>query len=570
MYKDARIAPALRPLKDDCVGDIANTLWVLMGTIGIVMLIACANVANLLLVRAEGRQQELAVRAALGAGRGRIARELLVESVAARSDWAALLGLALAYAAHCDCSWHRVRRHCRAWTRLRSTRGRSRSPSVVSLFSGLSVRPDPGVQVRRGRNCRLVLRGGGRSLSSSRDRQRTRNVLVVVQVALALVLLVSSGLMIRTFQALRHVDPGFYVARQLQTVRISIPDTSVKEPEHVIRMHEAILRKVEALPGVTSVGLADSVPMEGGWGDPLYAEDKVYAEGTIPPLRRFRIVSPGYVASIGSRLIAGRDITWNETYSHVPVALISENMARELWRDPQAALGKRIRPTLKDDWREVVGVIADLRDNGVDQKAPTTVYWPLYMNNFESDPVYVRRGVSILIRSARAGSLEFLGEVRRAVWAVNPNLPVANPQTLGNVYDRSMARTSFTLVMLVIAGGMALLLGIVGIYGVLSYSVSQRTREIGIRLALGAPLGNVRGMFLRHGLMLSGIGAACGLTAAFALTRLMKTLLFEVSPADPVTYVAASAGLVCAAMLASYLPARSASAVDPAHALRGE
>jgi putative ABC transport system permease protein len=567
MFKDARIGPNLRFMKDDLLGDIGNTLWVLMGTVGIVLLIACANVANLLLVRAEGRQQELAVRAALGAGWGRIARELLMESLALGLTGGAL-GLGLAYGALRllgASEFTQLPRLDNVSIDLRAVLFTVGAAIVAAMLFGLI----PVFKYARPQLA-LALRSSGRSLSTSRDRQRARNVLVVVQVALALVLLVSSGLLIRTFQALRNVDPGFSNPDTVQTIGISLLDTVVKEPEHVVRMHEAILRKIEALPGVTSVAVADSVPMEGGWGDPVYAEDQVYAEGTLPPLRRFRIISPGYVATIGSRLVAGRDITWNETFNHVPVALVSESMARELWREPQAALGKRIRPTVKDDWREVIGVVADLRDNGVDQKAPTTVYWPLYMTNFMSDPVYSRRGGSVLVRSSRAGSLEFLGEVRRAVWSVNANLPVANPRTLGAVYDRSMARTQFTLVMLVIAGSMALLLGIVGIYGVISYSVSQRTREIGIRLALGAPLGDVRRMFLRHGLVLSAIGAACGLAAAFALTRLMKTLLFEVNPTDPITYVLASAGLIGAAMLASYLPARSASAVDPAHALRSE
>jgi ABC-type antimicrobial peptide transport system permease subunit len=215
-------------------------------------------------------------------------------------------------------------------------------------------------------------------------------------------------------------------------------------------------------------------------------------------------------------------------------------------------------------------VVADVRDNGVEDKAPTIVYWPLLQKNFEGDGTSVRRGVAFVIRTPRAGSTAFLTEVRQAVWSVNPNLPLAGVNTLEALYDRSLARTSFTLIMLAIAGAMALLLGVIGIYGVISYSVSQRTREIGIRLALGAPLDEVTGMFVRHGLILSGIGAACGLTAAFALTRLMRSLLFEVSPADPVTYLSVSAGLIFAAMLASYLPARRATKVDPVEALRAE
>jgi predicted permease len=345
----------------------------------------------------------------------------------------------------------------------------------------------------------------------------------------------------------------------------------VKEPERVTRMEEAILRKIEALTGVSSVAMISSVPMDGNnYNNPVFAQDLTYREGTIPPVRRFKFISPGYFSTMGTRLIGGRDVSWAETYNMAPVAIVSENLARELWRDPRAAVGKRIRVTVQDDWREVIGVVADVRDDGVPLKAPTTVYWPLLLKNFEGDGVSTRRGVAFVIRTPRAGSTGFLQELRQAVWSVNPNLPLAGVTTLETLYDKSLARTSFTLVMLAIAGGMALLLGVIGIYGVISYSVSQRRREIGIRLALGAPLQEVTGMFVRHGLVLSSIGTACGLSAAFALSRLMKSLLFDVSPADPATYVSVSVGLIGAAMLASYLPALRATKVDPVEALRAE
>ncbi len=566
LFREVRFAPDVRWLKDDLLGDIGNTLWVLMGTVGIVLLIACANVANLLLVRADGRQQELAIRAALGAGWGRIARELLLESVVLGVAGGAL-GLALAYGALRGLA-------ASGLTHLPRIQNVSIDPWVlaftgaISLLAGIIFGLIPAFKYARP-HLSNALRSGGRSLSQSRDRHRARSILVVVQVALALVLLVSSGLMIRTFQALRHVDPGFTGAHELQTLRIGIPDTQVKEPERVMRMQQDIQNKIAALAGVSSVAISDSLPLDGdSANDPVNVEDHVYKE--IPPIRRYRYLGPGCLSTMGTRLITGREFTWTETYNKTPVAMVSENMAHELWQDPHAAIGKRIRPTPKDDWREIVGVVADQRMDGIEQNAPAIAYWPLLAKNFQANSVNVRRNVAIIIRTPRAGSQAFLNEVRQAVWSVNPDLPLASVRTMEAIYDQSMARTSFTLMMLAIAGGMALLLGVVGIYGVISYSVSQRTREIGIRLALGAPFGEVTGMFVRHALLLSGIGAACGLAAAFALTRLMKSLLFDVSPADPLTYVLVSAGLIGAAMLASYLPARRALAIDPAVALRAE
>ncbi len=567
-FTEARLAPRLRPLKDYVLGDIGSTLWLLMAAVAIVLSIACANVANLMLVRAEGRQQELAVRAALGAGWGRIARELLMESLLLGVTGGAL-GLALAYLALRMLAASDV-------AHLPRTSNISIDATVVaftvaiSLASALLFGLIPVLRYARPR-ISSALHSGGRSASDSRERHAARNLLVVVQVALALILLIGSGLMMRTFQALRHIDPGFSGAPELETLHISIPDTMAPEGSRAIRMEEEILRKVGAVAGVTAVGLTDMVPLQGGSeNEPIYVEEQAAREVATPPIRRMKFISPGYISAIGSRLIAGRDLTWSDTYNETLVALISENMAREVWHDPGVAVGKRIRYGLKDDWREVIGVVADLRDDGIDQKAPAIVYWPLLMKNFVGSKTYAVRDVAFLIRTPRAGTAGLLKEIQQAVASVIPNLPVADVKTLQSIYDRSLARTSFTLLLLAIAGGMALLLGVIGIYGVISYAVSQRTREIGIRLALGAPLKHVTSVFVRQGLVLSGCGAVCGLSAAFLLTRLMTTVLYEVSPVDPLTYGAVSVGLIAAAALASYLPARRATQVDPSEALRTE
>jgi predicted permease len=386
-------------------------------------------------------------------------------------------------------------------------------------------------------------------------------------VALALVLLVGSGLMIRSFRALRSVQPGFSQPERIQTVRISIPEAQIAERPRVTRMQIDILGKIAAIPGVTSVAFETRLPLETGPSTPINAEDKTYAEGQLPPLRKFKYISPGLFKTLGTPLIAGRDITWPDLNDDRNVAIISENMAREMWGQPNSALGKRIRGGTRGGWREIIGVVGDVYDNGVHQKAPGIVYWPAQM---QSDGLGTSRSVAFAIRSDRAGTESFLAEIRQAIWSVNANLPLAQVRTLGEVYNQSMARTSFTLVMLAIAGSMALVLGIIGIYGVLSYAVSQRRREIGIRLALGAQQGELKRMFVRHGLVLAGIGVAIGLAAAAGLTRLMSSLLFGIKPLDPLTYAAGALVLAVAAALASYLPARRASAVDPVEALKAE
>jgi len=568
LFEDAKIGPNIRPLKRDVVGDVGSVLWVLMGSIGMVLLIACANVANLLLVRVEGRRQELAVRAALGASRGRIAADLLLESVML-GLLGSTIGLGLAYAALrvlaaiAPAGLPRIRESGIDGPVLLFTLLISLLASV--LFGSIPIFKYAGVRLSTG------IREGGRALSQSKEQHRARSVLVVVQVALALVLLICSGLMIRTFRALTNINPGFAGPAALQTFRISIPGALVKENEQVVRTQEEILHRLDAIPGVASVSISSKVPMTGqGWHDPIFIENHTYAEGELPPLRSFRFISPEYLGTMGTPLVAGRQITWNDTYKKIPVAMVSENLAREYWHDPSAALGKRIRVGSKDDWREIIGVVGDVYDEGVSKPATTTVYWPLLMDHFESDDSMSMREVAFAIRSSRTGSQSFLNEVRQAVWSLNPNLPLAEVHSLDFFYKRSMARTSFTLIMLGVAGCMALLLGVVGIYGVIAYSVSQRRREIGIRMALGAQQQALTNMFVRHGLWLTGIGVVCGLAIAIVVMRFMSFLLFKVSPVDPLTYTTVSLGLVLTAFLASYLPSRRTSAVDPVEALRAE
>jgi len=570
VYETWKITPILRPLKQEVIGNVGELLWVVMGTIGLVMLIACANVANLMLVRVEARQQELAVRAALGAGWTRIVRGLLVESVIL-GLMGGVIGIGLAYAG----------------VRFLVTIGPANLPRldeisidvrtlgftlVLSVVSGLLFGLIPALKYA-GPRTSFALRSAGRTISASRERYRARNFLVVGQVAMALVLLVSAGLMIRTFEALRTVEPGFTDAQHLQLMRISIPDSLIQEPERVTRIQHGILDKLAATPGVKSAAFASEMPMEGfdsAW-DEIFAEDKVYSADLIAPLRLYKYVSPGFLRTAGTKLVAGRETTWSEVYALRPVVMISENLAREMWGTPSAAIGKHLREFSNMPWHEVIGVVQDVHEKGVQERAPETVYWPSLMSNlYGPGPVGAVRAVTFAIRSDRAGTEAFLNEVRQAVWSVNSNLPVASVRTMLEVYGKSLARTSFTLVMLGIAGAMALTLGIIGIYGVISYTVSQRQHEIGIRLALGAQGGDVLQMVLRQGAKLALVGVAIGVCAAFGLTQLMRNLLFGVTAYDPVTFAVVAVLLVLVALLACYIPARRAMLVDPVVALRYE
>ncbi|HBY64604.1 MAG TPA: multidrug ABC transporter substrate-binding protein [Solibacterales bacterium] len=561
-FTAARIAPKARHLKDELLGDVGKTLFVLMGAALVLMLIACANVANLLLVRADGRQRELAVRAALGAGWGRLARELLLES-----SLLGLIGGGLGVAL------------CAVTLPLLKSSGLVNLPrmSEISMSAGtlgLILAASCAASVVMGlipvwRYARpRAEQATGRWTTEPRERRLAHDGLVVTQIALAMVLLIGAGLMLRTVEALRNVDPGFSHAETVQAVRISVPAAHVAEQLRVMQLYEAVRGKFETIEGVDSVSITTAVPMEGGASNPIFVEGHDYSPGKVPPVRRWRNVSPGFPGSIGSRLIAGRDFRWEELRNGLPCVLVSENLAREVWGSPHEAVGKRVRQSLTHEWSEVIGVIADLRDDGLRNEAPKGVYWPLVMRS--GDRVELPRNVDFLVRSQRSGSEAFVQELRAALREIDPNVPLANIRTLESIYRKSLAMAVFAMALLAIASTVALLLALVGIYGVIAYSVSKQVREIGIRLALGCRPQDVVRVFLRKGVVLSLIGACVGLAGAAAATRLIQSLLYEVGAADPATYVLALSGLVGAAALASWLPARRAAMVNPIESLRGD
>ena len=565
MYDELRVGPHVRPLSADVIGDVGPMLWILLGTVGVVLLIACANVANLSLVRAEGRHQEFAVRTALGASRWQIARSMLGESLALALVGGAL-GVGLARAGLALLVWlapsglPRLNEIAINGIVLLFTAGLS---IVAALLFGLLP------MLRFGEPSVAALKEGGRSASEGPSRHRARNALVVAEIALALVLLVVSGLMFRSFQALRAVDPGFRDPAEVQTFRIAVPEAIASDPDQTVRIYEQISEALARVPGVSSVGLTSAITMDGyDSNDPIFVEGREPPGGSMPPLRRFKWIGPGYVETMGNRLIAGRLLTWDDAYERRQVVVISENLAREFFGWPSAALGKRIRNSPSNPWREVVGVVGNERDDGLAQAPPSIVYWPLAIHEFWDMKDFVRRNQAFAVRSGRMESPTFMAELQRAVWSVNANLPIANAQSLDEIRASSIAQTSFALTMLAIAAGVALLLGMVGIYGVIAYIATQRTREIGVRMALGAEARDVRRLFVGHGLKLAALGVAIGLAVAVGATRLVSTLLYGVGPLDPVTYGVMAAALGLVAIVATYLPARRASQVDPMVALR--
>ncbi len=562
LMEQARFGPVVTPLKKLIVGDVTRPLWVVLGTVGLVLLIACANVANLFLVRAESRGREVAVRSAMGAGRGRLARFFLTESVSL-----ALVGGAVGIA---------LARGGIAWLTALAPASIPRLHEIgmdpvvllftlaVSVLAGLVFGAFPVLRFD-GLDLVTALKEG-RTTTSGRRRHRTRNALVVVQVALALVLLVGSGLMVRSFQALRSVEPGFE-AEGVLTFQLALPDAEYDDGARQ-RFYRQLQDRLAGMPGVASVGITSGLPLtEAREGGSLHIEGREQDESTLPPLADRRRVSAGYPETMRIPLREGRAFEPGDGVgTGFPAAIVSRSFA-EHYFPGESALGHRIRTGEWADWLEIVGVVEDVHGRSLEEEPGDVVYLPLRAGS--TDNPYVPGNVAFAIRTA-GSPRALMSAVRDQVWSLDPNIPVVEPRTMTEILDDSLSRTSFTMLMLGIAAAVALLLGMVGIYGVVAYVAGQRTHEIGIRMALGSSAGAVRGMVVRQGIVLAVVGIAIGLLVALGLSTVMDALLFRVAATDPLTYALVGLVLLGVALLASYIPARRAAAVDPSEALRAE
>jgi putative ABC transport system permease protein len=557
MMQTARFATVVGSLRDEIVGEqIRTVLWVLLGSVGVILLIACANVANLFLVRAEGRQREVAVRSALGASRQDIMRLFLGESLALALTGGAL-GLALAAAgvrvllALQPEGLPRLEEVAVNGTVVAFT-------AAVTLTAGLLV--GLFAALRFGRPELIpALKEGGRGGTVGRERLRVRSALVIIQVALALILVVSAGLMVKSFWRLRNVDPGIDPGNIL-TVRLNLPESEYQDPKKTARFVTQLLEKVRTLPGVTSAATVNLLPMDGGGSNNGHViEDFPLAPGEVPPILATRWVSPDYFKTMGVPLLQGALFTRLDPDAMVREAVVSQALAERFW------------PGLGDNpqWATIIGVVGSVRDDGLQEDPVEAIYYPMQPQVSFDGTVGIPRGFNLVVRS-EGDPMRLVAQVRDTVWSLDPNLPLARVRPMAEVVERSMVRTTFTMFLLVVAGAVALALGTVGIYGVISYVVTQRTREIGVRMALGAGRSDIARMVLKEGVGLALAGIVVGLLGAFAVTRLMKALLFDVTPTDPVTFVAVPTLLAAIALFASWVPAQRAASVPPLEAIRYE
>jgi predicted permease len=546
--------------KEFTIAPIRTALWVLFGTVGLVLLIACANVANLFLVRAEARQREVAVRSALGAAKRRLAFAFLSESVVL-SLAGGFAGVLLAWAG----VGLLVANGPADLPRLGEVGIDGRVLGFALLLSVITSLLLALVPLARyaGVSFASLLREGGRGNTAGRERHRARKALITAQVALALVLLVGSGLMLRSVARLRSVDPGFDVNGVL-TAAVSLGGA---ERVRTIGFYQRVLDEIGTIPGVVTAGAANSIPLSprGYNGSNFTIESQPPAEGALPPVAMYAVVTPGFLEAIGVPLEAGRTPERRDHEGGAPVIWVNHTFATQFLDGASSALGERVRFGGDTVFAEIVGVVGDVRTFGLREEIRPMAYMPMTTTN-ETVSMEV---MTFAIRTERDPAT-LIGAVRQAVQRVDPTVPVASARSMEEVLAASLAETAFTTTLLAIAALVALLLGVIGLYGVISYVVGQRTQEIGVRMALGARPGDVRSMVLRDGISVTILGVGLGLVGAATASRLLETLLFGVSSRDPITFAGVAFLLTVVSIFATWLPARRAAAVDPLVALRSE
>lgn len=557
--ENLRVGSVVTALQEQVVGDIKPALLVLLGAVGFVLLIACANVANLLLARAAARQKEIALRLALGAGRSRLTRQFLTESVLLAVIGGAV-GLLLSIAGL------RVLK-----TFIPDTISQAQAISIdakvlvftglVALVTGIIFGLAPAMQVSH-LDINDTLKEGGRDAAGGTRGNRIRALLVIGEIAVSFVLLMGAGLLINSFMHLRNLHPGFR-ANHLLTMKIPLSEVKYPDKERRSPFYAEVLRRVQALPGVQSAAVAGNLPLTyDGDSMPIGIEGRTDPPPDQRPDVILRVVGPGYFSTMGIPLVRGRDFSEQDKADSARVVIVSEKTARHFWPG-ENPIGKRLKPgstSRNIPWIEIIGVVKDVRQNDFVSEPKMQMYMPYQqLNSFAPNALVVRTNVE---------PLSLTGAVRNAIWAVDKDQPVSNLRSMDEIVSEAVARQRFSMLLLGIFAALAMVLAAVGIYGVMSYSIAQRTREIGLRIALGAQKSDVLKMILRQGLRFVAAGLAIGLAASFVLTRVMASLLFGISATDPATFVSISLVLIAVALLASYIPAVRAMKIDPMLALR--
>lgn len=565
----------VQPLRDTIVSGVRSSLLVLVAAVALVLLIACANVANLLLVRATGRKREMAIRAAVGAGRGRIIRQLLTESVLLSTAGGAaglilgVTGVRLLLAA-APAGIPRIGEGGSAvtldWRVLLFT-------VAVSLFTGVVFGLIPALEASRADLSSTLKEGGGRT-GSSFGQNKARSLLVISEMTLAIVLLIGAALLIRTFVALHNVNPGFDPHNVL-TVQMSLTGQRFTKAAGVGQLVRDGIERLQTLPGVEAAGSTCCIPLEGGFGLPINIVGRPLTNGPNHGGSGWNSVGPGYFEVFKIPLLRGRTFNLRDTNSSTPVIIINQALAKKFWPngDPlrdQMVIGKGVGPDFDEGARQIIGIVGDIHDGGLNRDPQPNMYVPASQVTDGMTALNARLGPLVWLVRTKSDPHPLIPTIRKELTEASGGLPVAHIRTMDEVVTISTARQNFNMLLLTIFAGSALLLAAVGIYALMAYSIQQRTQELGIRMALGARADQVRNLVLFQGMQLAGIGVVLGLAAAFGLTRFIASMLFQVKAVDPMVFIGVPFLMTAVAFIAVYLPARRATAIDPLDALRYE